>query len=58
MVPLTDAWIEYWVDGARQRQSVGTIVVNRDATDSIRLVTENDLVDGQLRPSVRPAIGS
>jgi hypothetical protein len=49
MVPLTDAWIEYSVDGACQRQSVGTIVVNRDATDSIRLVSEDDLVDGQLR---------
>ena len=51
MVPLTDAWIEYWALGERQHQWVGTIVVNRDATDWIRVVNEQDLVNGQLRPS-------
>lgn len=50
MVPLTDAWIEYWADGERQHQWIGTIVVNRDATDWIRVVTEEDLIYGQLRP--------
>lgn len=54
MIPLTDAWIEYWADGERQHQSIGTIVVNRDATDWIRVVSEKDLVDGQLRPSITP----
>lgn len=51
MVPLTDAWIEYWADGERQHQSVGTIVVNRDATDWMRIVSENDLIAGELRPT-------
>jgi hypothetical protein len=57
MVPLTDAWIEYWALGARQHQWVGTIVVNRDATDWIRVVSEQDLLDGQLRPSANGAAG-
>ena len=51
MIPLTDAWIEYWADGERQHQSIGTIVVNRDLTDWIRTVSEQDLVDGALRPT-------
>ena len=51
MVPLTDAWIEYWADGERQHQSIGTIVVNRDAADSMRVITEQDLMDGHLRPA-------
>jgi hypothetical protein len=51
MFPLTDAWIEYWSDGERTLQSVGTIIVNRDQTDWIRVVTDDDLIEGQLRPS-------
>jgi hypothetical protein len=50
MIPLTDASIEYWVHGKRQHQSIGTIVVNRDAADWMRVVTHEDLIDGQLRP--------
>jgi hypothetical protein len=49
MIPLTDASIEYWVNGKREHQSTGTIIVNRDATDWIRLVTHEDLIDEQLR---------
>src|SRR5439155_24254916 len=49
MIPLTEAWIEYWSGGQRKRQWVGTLVVNRDLTDSIRLVTEDDLSFGRLR---------
>ena len=49
MIPLTEAWIKYWSGGQRKRQWVGTIVVNRDLTDSIRLVTEDDLSFGRLR---------
>jgi hypothetical protein len=48
MVPLTDAWLEYWSDGTPRRHGVGTIVVNRDMADSIQLVTDDDLVDGLL----------
>ena len=51
MVPLTDAWLEYWSDGAPRRHGIGTIVVNRDAADSIELVTDDDLVDGLLQPN-------
>ena len=50
MIPLTDALLEYWAGGKRQHQSTGTIIVNRDATDWIRLVTHDDLIDEQLRP--------
>lgn len=51
MVPLTDAWIEHWSGGRPTRHGVGTIVVNREAADTIRVVTDDDLVDGGLRPS-------
>jgi hypothetical protein len=51
MIPLTDAWIEYWPDGVRRRQWIGTIVFNRDLTDWIRVVAESDLEFGQLRPT-------
>jgi hypothetical protein len=50
MVPLTDAWLEYWPDGSPRRHGVGTIIVNREAADTIELVTDDDLVDGLLQP--------
>ena len=49
LVPLTDAWIEYWSGERRTCQGVGTIVVNREAADWIRLVNEDDLLEGVLR---------
>ena len=51
MVPLTEAWIELWTDGRRQHQSLGTVIVNRDLADWIRVVTEDDLTSGRLRPT-------
>jgi hypothetical protein len=51
MVPLTDAWIEYWSGGARRRHAIGTIIVNRRQVDWIRVVSDEELVDGALRPS-------
>ena len=51
MVPLTDAWIEYWSGGIRVKQAIGTIIVNRHQADWIRVVSDEDLVDGTLRPS-------
>lgn len=51
MVPLTDAWIEYWSGGRRMKQAIGTIIVNRLQADWIRVVSDEDLVDGTLRPS-------
>jgi hypothetical protein len=50
MVPLTDAWIEYWADGARRKHATGVIIVNRRQADWVRAVTEDDLADGMLRP--------
>jgi len=50
MVPLTDAWLEYWPGGERRRSWIGTMVFNRDLTDSIRVVTEEDLELGLLVP--------
>jgi hypothetical protein len=51
MVPLTNAWIEYWSSGRRTYQSTGTIVVNRHRADWMRIVTDEDLIEGALRPS-------
>ena len=50
MIPLTQAWIEYWSGDERRHRSTGTIIVNRDAADWIRPVTERELVAGYLRP--------
>jgi hypothetical protein len=50
MVPLTYATIEYWAKGRREHQASGTIIVNRDKVDWIRLVSHEDLIEGNLRP--------
>jgi hypothetical protein len=50
MIPLTQAWIEYWSGDERRHRSTGTIIVNRDRADWIRQVTERELVAGYLRP--------
>jgi hypothetical protein len=49
MFPLTDAWIEYWSGDERKHESTGTILVNRDRTDWMRVVTDDDLIDERLR---------
>lgn len=54
MIPLTDAWLEYWSGETPRRHGVGTIVVNREAADSIELVTDDDLTDGLLQPHLMP----
>lgn len=51
MVPLTDAWIEYWSGDLRTRHAIGTLIVNRLQADWIRVVTDDDLLEGVLRPS-------
>lgn len=51
MVPLTNAWIEYWPGGRRLRQWIGTIIFNREVTDWVRIVTEEELEYGRLRPT-------
>ncbi len=57
MVPLTDAWIEYWSGGQRTRHAIGTIIANRDAVDWVRAVTDDELLEGAIRhvPEPRPA---
>jgi hypothetical protein len=54
MVPLTDAWIEYWSGGERTKQSSGTIIVNREQVDWMRVVTDEDLFSDLLRLSPTP----
>jgi hypothetical protein len=51
MIPLTDGWIEYWPNGERRRQWIGTIVFNRDLATWVRVVAEDDLEFGGLRPT-------
>jgi hypothetical protein len=51
MVPLTDAWIEYWSGGERKRHASGVIIVNRRHVDEVRSATDDDLADGLLRPA-------
>jgi hypothetical protein len=66
MVPLTDAWIEYWSGGSRTRHAIGTIIINRTQADWVRAVTDDDLLEGALRPGgglpagaeLRPALDS
>jgi hypothetical protein len=50
MVPLTDAWIEYWSGGQRRINATGVIIVNRRQADRVRVVTDDDLADGLMRP--------
>jgi hypothetical protein len=50
MVPLTDAWVEYWCAGERTSQAIGTIIVNRRTADWVQAITDDDLVEGALRP--------
>ena len=54
MVPLTDAWIEYWSGGERTKQSSGTIIVNREQVDWMRVVIDEDLFSDLLRLSPTP----
>lgn len=49
MLPLTDASIEYWSGGELRHRSSGTIIVNCERVDRIRVVAEEDLVAERLR---------
>lgn len=55
MVPLTDARLEYWPGGQHRRTWIGTMIFNRDLTDWIRVVTDEELELGFIRPKVSPA---
>ena len=54
MVPLTNAWIEYWSGADRTTQAIGTIIVNREQVDWMRVVADEDLFGGLLRPTPTP----
>lgn len=49
MFPVTDAAIEYWTGGKPVHQATGTIIVNRNAVDWIKVVSHDDLIEGHLR---------
>ena len=52
MVPLTDAWLEYWRNGQRLGQWIGTIIFNRDLAGEIRVVDEDELEYDRLEPLI------
>ncbi len=54
MVPLSTAWLEYWIAGRRHRQWAGTILFNRTLVDAMQLVGEEDLVFGATSYPIRP----
>jgi hypothetical protein len=43
MVPLTNAWVEYAVGGALCHSELGTIVVNRETADWMRLASDAEV---------------
>ncbi len=43
MLPLTEAWIEYWSGGERRHKSTGMIIVNREEADWIRLASGEEV---------------
>jgi hypothetical protein len=43
MVPLTNAWVEYAVGGAQCHSELGTIVVNRETADWMRLASDAEV---------------
>ena len=51
LVPLTDARLEYWPMGEHRRTWIGTMIFNRDLADWIRIVSEEELELGLIRPT-------
>ena len=54
MVPLTESWIEYLADGEAHRARVGTIIVNREVMDWIRVSTGDELRLPDLSVETKP----
>lgn len=54
MVPLTESWIEYLADDDAHRARVGTIIVNREMIDWIRLATGDELRLPDLSVEAKP----
>jgi hypothetical protein len=51
MVPLTDARLEYWPGGQHRRTWIGTIIFNRDLADWVRVISDEELELGLIRPT-------
>jgi hypothetical protein len=54
-VPLTDARLEYWPAGQHRRTWIGTMIFNRDLADWVRVVSDEELELGLIRPKVTPS---
>jgi hypothetical protein len=54
MVPLTESWIEYLADGEAHRGRVGTIIVNREVIDWIRVSTGDEVRLPDLSVETKP----
>jgi hypothetical protein len=54
MVPLTESWIEYVADDDAHRARVGTIIVNREVIDWIRVSTGDELRLPDLSVETKP----
>ena len=54
MVPMTEAWLEYDSHGQHHRARAGTIIVNRELWDRIRLSREEELKLPDLPAETKP----
>jgi hypothetical protein len=54
MVPLTESWIEYQSSGQNHRARVGTIVVNHDLWDWVRLSRDEEIRLPDLPAETKP----
>jgi len=54
MVPFTESWIEYLADSEAHRARVGTIIVNREVIDWIRVSTGDEIRLPDLSVETKP----
>jgi hypothetical protein len=54
MVPFTEAWIEYVSGGQHHRARVGTVIVNREAWDWIRVSRDEEIRLPDLPAETKP----
>jgi hypothetical protein len=55
MVPLTESWIEYRTGGGEHRARSGTLIVNRDLIDWVRLSKDEEVGLPDLPVEVNPS---
>lgn len=56
MVPLTEAWIEYELDGELHQGRAGTLIVNRYLCEWIQLVDDEDVLLPDLPVEKKPGL--